>query len=298
LSHHNKKILIIGSSGLVGSNLLSFCSRYSFLTIPTFHLYLPDEYRQTGLLLDITNPAGLREGMKTLEPDCVVNLSCLGVACCENDPERAYQVQVQGVKDLAGACKEHNIRLIHLSTDMVYSGNKGTAYTLGDEPDPISVYGQTKLAGERAVEEVGDNYVIVRSALVLGRGRFRRGGFLDWMVERVERETTLTLFSDQLRTPIVVDDLVDLIFTLAESPFTGILLAGGDEAVNRVELGEKLLHAMGVSNELIQPVAMDSLKQAVPLQRDLRLDNSRVKEVVCRERFTGIDDYFVKGFPA
>jgi dTDP-4-dehydrorhamnose reductase len=292
VSHHNKKILIIGSSGLVGSNLLSFCSRYPLLTIPTFHRYLPDEYQQTGLHLDITNPAGLREGMKTLKPDCVVNLSCLEVACCENDPERAYQVQVVGVRDLAGACKDYNIRLIHLSTDMVYSGNKGTPYTLSDEPDPISVYGQTKLAGERAIQEVGANYLIVRSGLVLGRGRFRRGGFLDWMVERVGREKKLTLFSDQLRTPIVVDDLVDLIFTLAESSFKGILLAGGDEGVNRVEIGEKLLDAMGVSYEFITPVAMDSLEHAVPLQRDLRLDNSRLKEALGRERFTSIDDYF------
>ena len=87
--------------------------------------------------------------MKTLEPDCVVNLSCMEVARCEDDPAGAYQVQVAGVRDLARVCKEYNIRLIHLSTDMVYSGNKGTPYILSDVPDPISVYGQTKLAGER-----------------------------------------------------------------------------------------------------------------------------------------------------
>jgi dTDP-4-dehydrorhamnose reductase len=75
LSHHNKKLLIIGSSGLVGSNLLFFRSRYSLLTTPTFHHYLPNEYRQTGLHLDITNPKALRESLKTVDPDCVVNLS-------------------------------------------------------------------------------------------------------------------------------------------------------------------------------------------------------------------------------
>ena len=199
------------------------------------------------------------------------------------------------MRDLAGVCKEYNIRLIHLSTDMVYSGEKGSPYTLKDEPDPVSVYGRTKLAGERAIEEVGGNYVIVRSGLVLGRGRFRRGGFLDWMVERIAGEEELPLFTDQLRTPMVVDDLIDTIFTLAESSFTGTLLAGGDEAVNRVDIGEKLLDAMGVSRTLIKPVAMDSLEHAVPLHRDLRLDNSKIKEVVGRERFTSIDDYFSRG---
>jgi len=296
LSHHNKKILIIGSSGLVGSNLLSFCSRYSFLTIPTFHRYLPDEYRKTGLHLDITNPKVLRECLKTVDPDCVVNLSCLEVAFCEKDPGRAYLVQTMGVRDLADACKANNIRLIHLSTDMVYSGNKGTAYTLSDVPDPTSVYGKTKLAGEEAIREIGGSYVIIRSALVLGRGRFRRCGFLDWMVERIAGGKELPLFTDQLRTPLVVDDLINTIFALVESSFTGILLAGGDEGVNRVAIGEKLLHAMGVSCECIKPVVMDSLEHAVPLQRDLRLDSTLLKEVLNREKLTEIGDYFKKEF--
>ncbi len=144
----------------------------------------------------------------------------------------------------------------------------------------------TKIAGEEAIQATEGNYVIIRSALVLGRGRFRRSGFLDWMVERIADEEELPLFADQLRTPMVVDDLIDTIFTSAESSFTGILLAGGDEAVNRVEIGEKLLHAMGVFRTFIKPVAMDSLEHAVPLHRDLRLDNAPLKEVVGRDRFT------------
>jgi dTDP-4-dehydrorhamnose reductase len=218
------------------------------------------------------------------------------VARCEDDPAGAYQVQVAGVRDLARTCKEYNIRLIQLSSDMVYSGEKGTPYTLQDTPDPISVYGKTKLAGEEALQEIGGRYVIIRSALVLGRGRFRRSGFLDWMVERIAAGKELPLFTDQLRTPLVVDDLIDTVFTLAESSYTGILLAGGDEAVNRVEIGEKLLAAMGVSCECIKPVTMDSLEHAVPLQRDLRLDNQKLKDVLGWEQFTGIGDYFKKNF--
>jgi dTDP-4-dehydrorhamnose reductase len=115
------------------------------------------------------------------------------------------------------------------------------------------------------------------------------------MVERIAGGKELPLFTDQLRTPLVVDDLIDTIFTLAESSFTGILLAGGDEGVNRVEIGERLLRAMGVSRECIKPVGMDSREHAVPLQRDLRLDNEKLKEVLGREQFTGIDDYFSRG---
>ena len=178
---------------------------------------------------------------------------------------------------------------------MVYSGEKGSPYTLKDAPDPVSVYGRTKLAGERALQEVLDNFVIVRSALVLGKGLFRIGGFLDWMIDRVLRQEKLPLFSDQLRTPIVVDDLIVLIFALAESSFSGTLLAGGDEGLSRVDVGERLFTAMGYSAKLINPISMDSIVSPVPLQRDLRLDNSKIKEVVGRERFTDMDDYFLRG---
>lgn len=292
MGHHPPKMLIIGSSGLVGSNLLYFSSHYAAVTVPTFHRFLPETYRQSGLLLDITNPAALRGVIASVAPDCVVNLSCMAVARCEHDPDRAYQVQTEGVKHLAGICSEYRIRLIHLSTDMVYSGNKGSPYIPSDPPDPISVYGQTKLEGERAIEEMGGDYLMVRCGLVLGSGRFRRGGFLDWMRDRVAGEQELPLYADQLRTPLVVDDLVDLIFTLATSPVRGVLLAGGDEAVNRVELGEKFLEAVGASRALIKPVAMDERVPYLPFHRDLRLDNTQVKEILGRERFTTLGDYF------
>lgn len=291
-SQKGKKILVIGSSGLVGGNLLSCAAKYSSSIIPSFHSYIPDEYKTAGLRLDMSDPVSIAEGLKASEPDCVVNLSCMAVADCEKEPENACKVQVEGVRELARACRELGIRLVHISTDMVYSGNKGTPYMLDDEPDPISVYGRTKLEGEKAVQEAGGDYVIVRSALVLGKGVFRKGGFLDWMVERIYKDEDLPLFLDQLRTPIVVDDLIDVIFRLAESSFCGTLLAAGDEGVNRVKIGRKLLDVMGNPHEKMKSVLIDSVISSVPLQRDLRMDNSKLKEVVGRESFISIGEYF------
>ncbi len=289
------RMLVIGAAGLVGGNLLQISSRYPYGIIPAFHDYIPQEYRATGVQLDITSPdAGRR--VADLRPDCVVNVSCLGVAQSESDPERAHAVHVSGVRELARACRDLGIRLIHLSTDMVYSGRKGIPYTLKDEPDPVSVYGRTKLAGEVSVKEAGGNYVIVRSALVLGRGRFRRRGFLEWMIDKAEKGERLTLYTDQLRTPIIVDDLVDVIFRLAASSYTGTLLACGDEGLNRVEIGKKLLSAMRRSHGLIQPILAAEQKSSVPLQLDLRLDNAKLKEVVARGRFTGIQDHMDRLF--
>jgi len=116
------------------------------------------------------------------------------------------------------------------------------------------------------------------------------------MVEKIHKKEKFPLFVDQLRTPIVVDDLVDIIFRLADSSFCGILLASGNEDVNRVEMGEKLLKTMREPRELINPVFMESIESPVPLQRDLRLDNTRLKEVIGKEKFVGIGEYFERLF--
>ena len=284
-------MLVIGAAGLVGGNLLRLSPHYSFVTIPAFHTYIPEEYRATGLRLDITG-TDIKRSLADLRPDCVVNLSCMEVSQSEADPARAREVHAAGARELARACRDHDIRLVHLSTDMVYSGKKGIPYTLEDEPDPVSVYGRTKLEGEKALKEAGCNHVIVRSALVLGRDRFRNRGFLEWMVDKAAKGEPLPLYADQLRTPIVIDDLVDVIFRLAESSFTGTILAGGDEDLNRVEIGRKLLSAMRCSRGLIQPILATEQQSPVPLQLDLRLDNSSMKKIPSGKELMRLDDYF------
>ena len=285
-------MLVIGAAGLVGGSLLRLSSRYQCTVIPTFHTYSPTGYPETALNLDITNPDAVQKGLEVSRPDCVVNLSCMEVAQSEADPARAREVHAAGARELARACRDHEIRLIHLSTDMVYSGKKGIPYTLEDEPNPISVYGRTKLEGESVLRETGGNCVIVRSALVLGRDRFRNRGFMEWMVDKATKGEPLPLYADQLRTPIVVDDLVDVIFRLAASSFTGTILAGGDEGLNRVEIGRKLLSAMRCSHGLIEPILATEQKSPVPLQLDLRLDNSSLKKILDGKELMRLDDYF------
>lgn len=288
-------MLVIGAAGLVGGNLLRLSPNYPYSIIPAFHTHIPETCRATGIQLDITAP-DMERRLAALRPDCVVNLSCIEVAQSESNPDQAHAVHISGARELARVCRDNGIRLVHLSTDMVYSGRKGVPYTLDDEPDPVSVYGRTKLEGEKAVREAGCSHAIVRSALVLGRDRFRRRGFLEWVIDKAQKGESLPLYADQLRTPIVVDDLVNVIFMLAASSFTGLLLAGGDEGLNRVEIGMKLLSAMRCSRDLIQPIRAAEQQSPVPLQLDLRLDNSRLKEVLGGMGFTRIEEYFVKLF--
>jgi dTDP-4-dehydrorhamnose reductase len=91
---------------------------------------------------------------------------------------------------------------------------------------------------------------------------------------------------------MVVDDLVDVIFRLADSSYTGILLAGGDEGCNRVEIGEELLSSLRLPHSLIKPILAAEQKASVPLQLDLRLDNGSLKKIIGGKELTRLDDYF------
>ena len=290
-----KKILIIGAGGFVGGNLLHLATQYnSYTIIPAFHSQIPVEYKNIGINMDIRIYNEVEKTIQETRPDYIVNLSCVNKTDSEKDPERAHAVQVVGAQNCARVCKENVIRFIQFSTDMVYSGNKGTPYTLDDVPDPNIVYGKTKWEADQAIAQIGGSYVIIRSPMVLGLKRLTRGSFVDWMLENIRNNTPFPLFIDNYRTPIVVDDLIDIIFRLAESDVIGTLLAGGNQDMNRVQMGRMFLDAMGKPYDLIREVYLKEVKSDVLWQKDLRMDNTKLKEILGIKQFTPIKDYFEK----
>jgi dTDP-4-dehydrorhamnose reductase len=217
--------------------------------------------------------------LDNIAPDVIVNVSCLPVNVCDENPVDAKKVQVESVRRFAEYCSNEK-RLVHLSTDMVFSGNIDSNYSVNDMPDPVSSYGKTKLSGEKAVLAHASNSVVIRSALVLGRGLYRKSGFTDWMISQIEAGKRLTLFKNQLRTPVIVNALVDLVINLIDSPICGIVHAGGGLMVNRVEMGEALLAGMGVDHSCIDRVCMPSNIGKTVMQRNLCLKNNCLAEIL------------------
>lgn len=274
-----KRMLLIGAGGLLGGHIMSRASLHpDFEVIPSFRSPIPPGLNGEAVTLDLLDPASTAATLGKLHPDVIVNLACLSVNDCEKDPGRAKELHVTAVERLADAAGE--ARILHLSTDMVYSGSKGAPYDLRDVPDPVSEYGRSKLTGERALLDRHGNAAVIRSALILGMPFFKEGGFLHWMASQARSGKAFPLFLDQLRTPIAAPDLAEALFALAGHPFTGVLLAGGTRGVNRVEMGEWLLNAMGLPLSLIHPTAMADFKSPVPLQRDLRLDSSALYNTI------------------
>jgi dTDP-4-dehydrorhamnose reductase len=165
--------------------------------------------------LDITNKENCEFIFNKEKPDfCINPAAYTAVDKAESEPEKAKLINVIGAKNLAESCKEFNAKLIHISTDFVFDGSKNSPYNEADLPNPKGVYGQTKLEGEIAIQEVFDAYFIIRTSWVYSQFG---NNFMKTMLRLAFERTSLSIVNDQIGTPTNAVDLANAILKIAIS---------------------------------------------------------------------------------
>lgn len=160
--------------------------------------------------LDITDSEAVKEFVAKTKPDVLINCAAYtAVDKAESEPEKAYQINAIGPKNLAIACKENDVVLVHISTDYVFGGAKPIEeiYEEDEEKKPESVYGTTKLAGEEFIEENCDKYYIFRTAWLYGEGH----NFVKTMTELSKTHDEVKVVNDQHGSPTYAVDLASII---------------------------------------------------------------------------------------
>ncbi|MFL9806329.1 dTDP-4-dehydrorhamnose reductase [Vibrio cyclitrophicus] len=163
--------------------------------------------------LDITNQAMVNETLITHSPDIVINAAAYtAVDKAETDQETAYAVNEKGSEFLALACKEINAKLIHVSTDFVFDGTKTTPYQTDDAPNPINVYGDSKLQGDLKISHIlGEQACIIRTAWVYST---HGNNFVKTMLRLMAEKEQLGVVYDQVGTPTWAKGLAEMIWAL------------------------------------------------------------------------------------
>lgn len=163
--------------------------------------------------LDICDSVAIDASFKQLKPDVVINCAAYNaVDNAETDPESAVKVNVDGPKLLAERCKRDGARLVHISSDFVFSGEKHSPYNEQDTPSPLSVYGKSKLAGELAVRQVlGEQAFIIRTSWLYS---CQGDNFVDTMQKLFAAKEQLSVIADQYGTPSWAEALAVIIFKL------------------------------------------------------------------------------------
>ena len=182
-----RPLLVTGSSGQIGWELRRSLSTFGELLAPS---------RRE---LDLSRPDTVAAYVRKIRPAVVINPAAYtAVDKAEAEPDEAQRVNAESVQALAEVCAELDCLLVHYSTDYVFDGRKTTPYLETDEPNPDSVYGRSKLAGERAIQAVGGRHLIVRTSWVYGaRGK----NFLLTMLRLAREREQLRVVADQFGAP-------------------------------------------------------------------------------------------------
>lgn len=271
------KILITGASGFLGWNL-GGSLRGSHEVCGTFCGH-PVEIRGCRMeRLDLASARGTVALVRRVTPDVIIHAAAMiDIDRCEREREQASRVNEEATRVVAELAAELGARLIYFSTDMVFDGRKGM-YTEEDEAGPINYYGETKLAGERWAIEKCPGALVLRLALMYGRGNEAHGSFIGWMLKSLERGEPLGLFTDQYRTPLFVGDVCSAVKRiLYRTELSGLYHLAGPERVNRYEFGERLAEEFSFQEHLFRPVRMEDVKSLLPRPKDLSMNNGKAE---------------------
>ena len=186
----------------------------------------------------------------------------------EDEPDRAYLVNEHGAALLAREAREAGLRFVHVSTDFVFDGRKDGAYAEADEPNPLSVYGVTKLAGERTVAAENPDALIVRTAWVFGPGGVN---FPTKILQAARSRPSLSVVTDEVGSPTYTIDLAAGIVGLEAAGATGLFHLAGSGSCSRFELAEETLRLAGIGTPL-EPVTSDAFPTKAARPRNSVLD--------------------------
>jgi dTDP-4-dehydrorhamnose reductase len=257
------KALVLGAGGLLGSELMKL---------------LPGAAGLTRAQLSVTDLSALHAALPHYQPEVVFNCAAYNaVDGAEGQQDMAYQVNAQGAFNVALACAQHDLRLIHFSTNFVFGGTLDRPYVETDEVGPLGAYGKSKLEGEKLSSMVSARALIIRTAALFGgEGGAKRVSFPERILQRATAGERLRVVSDQTVNPTYAADLAAAAIALASSDIHGVVHIVGAGCCAWDELARVTLAAAGVTAQ-IERVTSAELAAPAPRPRNGCLGSTRTE---------------------
>ncbi|MFH8257748.1 SDR family oxidoreductase [Streptomyces roseolus] len=269
-------VLIIGGSGFLGAELVRQVASAGRRLAATFHSRPGSRVGATWYHLDLRDPLRLEEVLDTVAPDVVINTTSGGAD---------WAVTAEGGIRIALAAAERRIRLVHVSSDAVFSGTSRDRYREECLPDPLTPYGAAKAAVESAARLLCPGAVIARTSLIIGHGRSEHEQLVHALVAGTRQGT---LFTDDIRCPVHVTDLAAALWEIARSDAAGVFHLAGPDALNRHALGKLIARRDG-----LDPARLPSGRRTdtqLPGGLDVRLDSHATQQKL-RTRLRGAHEF-------
>ncbi len=259
------KILITGSNGLLGQKLVALIAaegKHEIVATARGENRLPNKTKYKFLSLDITDEKAVNNIIGKEKPDTIIHTAAMtNVDQCETEKEDCWKLNVDAVKFLIDASQAHNCHLVHLSTDFIFDGEAGP-YTEEDEPNPISYYGESKLAAEKLLKESTIKWAIARTVLVYGIAHdMSRSNIILWVKKSLEEGKDINVVDDQWRSPTLAEDLAQGCLLIAVNEATGIYNISGKNLMTPYEMAMQTADYFKLDKSLITKTDGSKFKQ-------------------------------------
>jgi dTDP-4-dehydrorhamnose reductase len=276
-----KKITLIGANGFLGKNVIKLYKSDDKLK-NKFNLVAAD-IDNTNIssdipfhYIDITKQEDLTENLLLIEPDIIILTAAMtDVDQCEIKKELATKINFEGPKNVINACKKLGSKLLFMSTDFIFNGEKSNLYTEEDIPKPKSHYGKTKFFAELAILYSGIKYLICRTSVLYGWNP-NKLNFITWILKNLKKKNKLSIVTNQINSPTYVNNLANVVFKLIENDANGIFHTAGASSLSRYEMALKCAEVFNYNKELITPI--DSLNQDAQRPENAGLNVSKLKD--------------------
>ena len=270
------KLLITGAAGQLGTDLVLSAQKSGHEVIAASHNDL-----------DITDISQVGRVVGEANVDAIIHAAAwTAVDACESDPQKAMAVNRDGSANIVSAARESGARVIYISTDYVFDGTKSTPYIESDLPNPQSVYGASKLAGEQQIDLTTDQ--IVRISWVCGE---HGANMVKTILRLAASNPTLTFVDDQIGSPTFTSDAAPAIVELATSDSAGIWHLTNQGSTSWFGFARDVLSAAGQDPNRVIATTTELLQPARPAKRPANsvLDNARMRQA----NLTMLDDYHI-----
>lgn len=271
-------VLVTGANGQLGQAIQFISDKYDDI----------DFKFCSSSDLDITSKENCQLVFTKFKPDYCINAAAYtAVDKAESEPEKAHLVNVIGAKNLAEVCKEFSTILLHVSTDFVFDGTSPAlgvtnGYTEEDLPNPTGVYGQTKLDGEKAIQETFDNYFIIRTSWVYSQFG---NNFMKTMLRLASERDSLSVVSDQIGTPTNAVDLAEVLIKIIQSDNRqqttdnyGIYNFSNEGQCSWYDFAKKIFEVNNININL-QPIPTSAYPTPAKRPAYSVLDKSKIKRI-------------------
>ena len=260
-----KKLLIFGSNGLLGQNLVrKFSDHFEILCSSSEENSFIPNYKSFYQKVDFTNRKATRNLIDELNPDIIINSAAYtDVDACEKNAELCWNTNAKALEYIIEGAQRSDSLLVQISTDYVFDGTDAP-YSENDKPNPNGNYARSKMAAENLVRSSELEYIIIRTQILYGTGTKLRLNFVTWVLDQLRKKNKIRVVDDQIGNPTYAPDLSEALFRLLEKQAYGLYHVSSPDSLSRYDFAINIARIFELDENLIQRVSTSDLRQKAP----------------------------------